>query len=234
MQNPGIRHMMLKKIGDKFKHRQVMFYLLDRLKGLGIVCKPFYVVLEGQNNIRSLAGPDVEDFSVAILSEGETLSLAGHSEAEITEERLEQRIRKGSQCFAMKSESRIVAFMWYNLKTFDAPWMKFDLLPDEAYLFDAKTYKAFRGKKLAPFLRQELYAHLNSLGRSRFYSVTEYFNTPAYKFKQKIGAVNLSLHLHIELFDVWRTNIRLKTFRHRFPSVRQRIVGSERTERIEH
>ena len=89
----------------------------------------------------------------------------------------------------------------------------FPLKDDEAYLCSAVTFRAYRGKNMAPFLRYELYKHLNQIGRTNFYSITEFFNTSAQKFKEKLGAKPIKLGLYVGLFNRWQWSITLKKYR---------------------
>jgi hypothetical protein len=69
---------------------------------------------------------------------------------------------------------------------------------------------AYRGRNLAPFLRYAVYEHLNRSGHTKLYSITEYFNTPAVKFKEKLGARQLKLGLCVRFFNRWKWGITLK------------------------
>jgi hypothetical protein len=51
------------------------------------------------------------------------------------------------------------------------------------------------------------------MGRANFYSITEYFNIPAQKFKKKLGARPLRLDVHIRLGSRYQRNITLKKYR---------------------
>ena len=44
------------------------------------------------------------------------------------------------------------------------------------------------------------YGALRAMGRDSFFSITEYFNTAARRYKEKLGAVDESLHLHVGIF----------------------------------
>ena len=116
-------------------------------------------------------------------------------------------------CFGLKLKGEIAAYMWCNLHRCHSRIAKFPLKEDEAYLCSAVTLKAYRGRNLAPLLRYELYRYLNQIGRTNFYSITEYFNTPARKFKEKLGARQLRLSLHIRLGSRYQRNMTLKKYR---------------------
>ncbi len=88
----------------------------------------------------------------------------------------------------------------------------FPLKNDEAYLFRARTMNAYRGKNLAPFLRYELYKKFAEMGYNQFYSITEYFNAPAAKFKKKLNAQNIKLCFYLGLFHKRLFNVTIKEY----------------------
>ena len=95
--------------------------------------------------------------------------------------------------------------------TYPPNW-EFKLNENEAYLFDAYILKAYRGHKLAPFMRYRCYRELEKMGRSTFYSYSDYFNTPANRFKKKLDARLLKLCLFIKLFEKFEWNLTLKSY----------------------
>jgi hypothetical protein len=46
----------------------------------------------------------------------------------------------------------------------------------------------------------------------RLYSISNCFNTPSIKFKKKLNAKLLELHLAVELFNKWHFNLQLKKY----------------------
>jgi len=52
-------------------------------------------------------------------------------------------------------------------------------------------------------LRSACYAELRKRGFTRFYSHSDYFNTAARRFKQKLGAVEEDLKIQVRLSDKW-------------------------------
>jgi ribosomal protein S18 acetylase RimI-like enzyme len=115
-------------------------------------------------------------------------------------------------CFGLKQNQEIMAFMWCNLDRCHWYASPFALKEDEAYLFDAYTYKKYRGMNLAPYLMYQVYKSLNKIGRTKLFSITEYLNTPAMKFKKKLGCRHLKLALFIKPFRLFKWNITLKDF----------------------
>ena len=104
--------------------------------------------------------------------------------------------------------------MWANLSKCESQGgaLSFLLKKDEAYLFDARTFQTYRGKNLAPYLRYELYKHLEKMGRSNLYSITEFFNIGAIKFKKKLKVRPLKVYLHVTFFKKYYYTILLKRY----------------------
>ena len=121
-------------------------------------------------------------------------------------------LSKGCVCLGIKYKNEIAACMWYDLAQCTYKYLTFDLAEDEAYLYSARTFKAYRGKALAPYLRQKMYEHLAAKGRTKLYSITLYENTPSIMFKKKLHARNLKLYLRIRLFDKYNWNLLLRRY----------------------
>jgi len=82
---------------------------------------------------------------------------------------------------------------------------------NEGWLSSMYTMDSFRGRNVAPFLRYKSYELLNTMGRDVFYSYSDYFNTPAVRFKEKLNAKKLKLILFIRLFNKIRISFILKS-----------------------
>jgi hypothetical protein len=207
-------HMYIKKLQQKFKNKLVLLYLQDRLTSLHISIRPFYLVKEGPfYSDKNIIKPRIEECSTGFLTDEELLGLCKHPESELSLEKLHKRIRENSRCFAVKHNGEIAGYMWFNLFCCESSYLSFALHPDEAYLFDAKIFNAFRGKNLAPFLRDQIYSHLNNQGKTKYLSITDAFNTPAKRFKLKLGAKNQKLYLQIKLFGLNKITILLKKYK---------------------
>ncbi len=93
-----------------------------------------------------------------------------------------------------------MAFNWFDLEESNSRLHRFRLEDSEVYLFDMYTMKTFRGKGIAPCLRYETYKLLRKMGRSKFYSISDFFNITSIRFKEKLNARFLELRLYIRLF----------------------------------
>ena len=102
--------------------------------------------------------------------------------------------------------------MWCDLEKFDVETFHRRLGDREVYLFGAYTDPDYRGQNLAPFLRVKCYGALRAIGRNSFFSITEYFNTAARRYKEKLGAVNESLHLQVGIFGSFSRTLTLRRY----------------------
>ncbi len=130
----------------------------------------------------------------------------------VSGEELFRRLKEGKKCLGVKHHGEVTAFTWYDLDEFNFKGYTFPLKENEAYLFDTYTLISFRGKGIAPYMRYQCYKELANLGRHKLYSITERFNTPAVKFKEKLNAKLLELYVYIELFKKWHFHSRLKKY----------------------
>lgn len=188
------------------------FYQRMHLGRTGII--PFYLVEEGLFGKSSMSiEPKINPLDIVELDPSDMAILAAkremkdHSEGEMLE-----MSSKGCVCLGLKYQGEIAALMWYDLHQCSYKYLKFDLTENEAYLYSARTFKAYRGKALAPYLRKKIYERLAAMGRTRLYSITLYENTPSLMFKKKLNARNVRLYLRIQLFRKNRFTLLLKRF----------------------
>lgn len=151
-----------------------------------------------------------DGFEVCFLRPSDMKTISLSPEVNDSEHRLVERLANDCLCLGLKYNGEIAAYTWCNLKgglSLISP-----LRDDEAYLFDARTLKAYRGKNLAPYLRYQLYKHLTQIGRTKFFSISSVFNTSAINFKKKLRAKPLKLYLQIRLFRKYQWDIILKDY----------------------
>lgn len=174
---------------------------------------PYYIMEEfyiDQNNLNvSLEKKDVE---ITILTYDDMELLGNHEESNQTTEELIQLLDSGCLCWAIKHKGEISAYSWFDLKYLRYKGRIVELKAAEAYLFNARTYKKFRGKNLAPYLRNELYKLLNQRGIERFFSITLWSNTASMKFKEKLGAKPIGLFLYVGLFRIFHMHFRIRRY----------------------
>lgn len=122
------------------------------------------------------------------------------------------RFRDGKLCYGVWDRSRLIAKMWCDLDEFNYPPNYRRLDADEVYLFGAFTDPDYRGQNLAPLMRAAGYSELRKMGRNKFYSYTDFFNTASRRFKIKLGARNEALRMYLELFGKWSKTYTLRRY----------------------
>jgi hypothetical protein len=227
--NSAGRERWLARIGRKFKYGLTVKYLLDRLTSLGIEINPYYLVVEGLFlDEPPFNETDYAMFEVAFLDEADMTAMAAIPGRAGNAEELRARLLAGQRCLGVrpryeaasatgdhglatgeKSNGILAAFTWFSLDRCSFKPLPFELACDEAYLFDAYTQKEYRGRALLPYARYRCYQALVQLGRTRCYSISEYFNKPSLQFKRKLGARVAGLYLFVEIGRRWRWNWRL-------------------------
>lgn len=191
---------LLNKIKKKYKYGLIIHYILGRLSAIGIGIHPFYLVQEGMKNNDKHVEPKINPIEARFLTPQEVKVISQHPEVGYTYQEFSNRLDSNCKCFGLLHHDQTVAYMWCNFSKIES-YLSFPLKSNEVYLFDALSFKAVRGKNLAPFLRNKLYQTLKDENFNKFYSVTDKFNTPAVNFKKKLGAINLKLYIHISIFQ---------------------------------
>jgi len=203
----------LKGLWIKFRYSHFLRLFFEALARLGVRIAPYYLfqeIIPQENPPKHPRG--FEDYEVGFWGQEEMKQMALIPGRKFSEGSLVRRLEDGHKCIGFKKDNELAAFSWCNLKEISVKWNRVQLKKDEAYLFDSYTLMAYRGKGIAPFLRYHLYSELQKLGRTKLYSYSDYFNTSAVKFKQKLGAKKVKLFLVIGLFGKWYINFLLKNF----------------------
>lgn len=205
---------LVDRVKEKVRYHLVLQALFGTLARVGIKVVPYYVTRECLNTeTKPALDPQMGEVVTALLSPEEIEAVYIHPDSRVMGDVKAKYLDERCLCFGLRVNGETAAYMWCNLHRCHSELTKFALKDDEAYLCSMVTFKAFRGKNLAPFLRYEVYRHLNRTGRTNYYSITELFNTSALKFKEKLGARQLRLGLHIGLFNRLHWSITLKNYR---------------------
>jgi len=154
--------------------------------------------------------PKIADLEIALLTRNDMDFLGHHRENLSTTEEYIRLLESGCMCLAVKNKGEIAAYSWCDPNCLRYKGRIVALKHNEAYLFDARTYKAFRGKNLAPYVRYELYKLMKERGVEKFYSVTLLSNDSSMKFKQKLGAKPVELFLYVGLFRKFSFHFRIR------------------------
>ena len=133
-----------------------------------------------------------------------------HGNIEVAQ--LLHRLHLGHLCFGLLKEDKLVAYMWCDLKEFSHSPCRYILKKNEAYLYDAQVAPEYRGKSLAPYLRNQFYSALKQYSKDTYFSYSDYANSPAIRFKKKLGARFLKLCLYVNLWDKFSRNWVLRDY----------------------
>jgi hypothetical protein len=186
---------------------------VDALKRLKIAFNPYVIFLEELSD--DITSPRIDDkfdkYKINFLGPEDMKNIEGLPGRISTEAGLRNRLKEDKVGIGVKLGQELVAFTWYDLKEFNSQGIKCPLKNSEAYLFDAYTLLSFRGKGIAPFMRYRSYQELKTLGKHRLLSVSDYFNTPAIRFKEKLKAKPLELRLAVRFRGI-HLDLRLKRY----------------------
>ena len=201
-----------KRIYDKFRYGLVLQVLRNFMARGGIEITPYYWVQEGVQpvNMPEIKG-EISYCRVAFL-EKDDIKVLGAEGRGYPEEELLNWLKNGKKCLGLKYKDEIASFLWINLKDCSFGNEAIILKDNEAYLSDMYTMESFRGRNLAAYLRYQSYGILHNMGRNKIYSVSEFFNKTAIKYKQKLNARNLKLILFIRLFNKCKWKFLLKSY----------------------
>lgn len=151
-------------------------------------------------------------YEIGFVDEDYLLEMAS-SKNKLSEPNIKERLAKGHRCFAVVRDRGVIAsYTWCDFNECNHSPYSFKLNENEVYLYDAFTPEEYRGHNIAPYTRYCCYQALEEMSKEVFYSVSEYFNTPAVRFKQKLNARFLKLCLHVTLGQRYARNWTLKEY----------------------
>lgn len=208
---------IITRIRNRFRYGLVIQEVLDRLSAtFGLVVYPYYLVREQiQPNLKPVVAGNEDEFQVRYLTEDDMEIIVEHVARKRSAEALVRKLRSGARSIGFFVNGNLAAYTWFRLDRTPVPGWKKDLFrleQDEAYLFDAYVFPAYRGRRLAPLVRYHAYEELQKIGRRRLYSITLAFNASSRRFKQRLLAKEVELRLLIGL-KRWKTyDIRIRVF----------------------
>ena len=203
---------LLKKIQTKIRYGLTLHSIRNILQKIGIEINPYCLFQEGINvpEIDGL-GRITSDYSFELLGP-EDMKIIGAMDAGYSEEQFLALLSKGEKSIALKHNGEIAAFMFINFTDVSHKSTIIHLKSNEAYLWFMFTVNSYRGKNLAPYLRYKSYEILREMGRDVLYSISDYFNSPAIKFKQKLNAKKLKIILDFKLFNRFSRSYTVKSY----------------------
>jgi hypothetical protein len=200
------------RIIDKFRYRLVLQVIRNKLAKIGIEFSPYYWF---HSKFVDLEKPDIKgissEYTVELL-DARDMKMISESARGYSESNFLKRLDAGNLCFGLKHKDNIVAFTWIMTKECTYEPRKFQLNEHEAYLTDTYVMEAYRGRNLAPFLIYKSYEILYKIGRIEIYSVTEFFNTSAMKYKMKLNMRKSELILFICLFKKLKRSYKIRSY----------------------
>jgi len=203
---------ILKETIKHYKSGLFLNSLYQRLKETHATL--YYLVEEGLFDKEiPLIEPRLSQFDFFQLDQSDISEIAAKPEKDYSGNDMLKMLSSGCGCFGVRHKGEIAAYMWYNLSQCSYQYLTFKLAEGEAYLYGARTLKSFRGKALAPYLRQKVYEHLASTGRTKLYSITMYENISSIMFKRKLKAKNLKLYLQIRILGRYKRLILLRKYK---------------------
>lgn len=211
---------------EKLRYSHFLRLVLDAIAKIGLRITPYYVVQEGifGRGFPSLEG-ERDGYRIRFLVEGDMKAMSGLRGGSVPQEQLNQRLKDGHCCIGLMYGDEMVAFNWANPNESSGDLSRFPLHKDEAYLYDMYTIPAYRGKRLAPYLRYQSYRHLSRKGMTRLYSISDALNTPSIKFKKRLSARFVKLGVSIKLLNRREYNIVLR----QLPEFKRRLMNSDQS-----
>jgi GNAT superfamily N-acetyltransferase len=197
----------------KMRSKPIIRFIPALQRKLRFQITPYYVILEelGTKN-RPPINAELESHEITSFDNRDMKQMAAIPDRRFSEEELIARLKEEKKCYGVKIAGQIAAFTWVDLKEFGMSCSRSLLKKHEAYLFDAYTLPAFRGKGLAPLVRFYAYEQLEKMGKKTLYSITDFFNVPSMRFKAKLGARTIEMRLLFWAFKRRIFDMRLKKY----------------------
>ena len=165
-------------------------------KYLGVTYMPYYVIREGHVPLDGSRHLLPEEYSVSQLQPGEHSRVAGLNPWTDDKE-IRNRLAAGHICTVICKYDTVAGYTWADLNSVNDRICDYPLPPGHAYLYDAFITPQFRGAGLASMMRAVCYQHLRGQGVQGFVSISDRFNTPALKFKKRLGGEPIALYQYL-------------------------------------
>lgn len=181
-----------------FAHRLA----LQVSKYLGVTYMPYYVFREGHGSLEPRDYELPEGFTASFLQPGDealVVGLTGWADAA----EMSRRLSAGHVCTVVSAgddaQAQIAGYTWADLSCINDSICQYELPPGHAYLYDAFIAADFRGAGLASIMRALCYRNLLERGVQGFVSISDQFNTPALKFKRRLGAEPVARYHYLKV-----------------------------------
>lgn len=230
--NTKSKRSMVKRIRERFRYGLALQEVIDVLqRRFNIMVYPYYVVAENLNENCAPNYDEVPPFSIRYLQEKDMESVMKIRPWMSTLAKLQSDIQL-YDCLGIAVEEQLAGTTWSRDDVIPVPnsgQPLVELGSDEAYLFDAFVGREYRGYRLAPIVRHQLYCELVKIGKTQFYSITLAFNKSSRRFKAKLGAREIELRLMIGIAGWKAIDFRLTTKENIKITPRCKLLNLKRT-----
>jgi hypothetical protein len=169
---------------------------LDRLTRIGLIYYPYYLVAERARE-EPATNAEHGTLTVATLGPEQARLVAEFPCRPLNLDRVVERMR-ATTCHGVFYRGELAGYSWADFSAVRAPLTLVPLFAlDErsVYLLDMYVARAHRGKRLAPWLRYQVYREVMRAGRDKIYSITFVNNQSSRRFKARLGAIEIEKRL---------------------------------------
>ena len=189
----------LARLRGRLRHGLLLREILDRLVAWDIVVQPYILTVEQAALLPTLAAP--AGYHVRELHEADAEAIVAISlrERELQDTR---DLLKTYRCHGIFHDAQLAGYTWSSFTDVPIPTahrVLFDLKEDEGYLRDMFIAPAYRGARLAPWLRAQVLQALRAEGRPTCYSLTLVGNRSSRRFKARLGAREMQWRVYLHL-----------------------------------
>lgn len=201
------------KLSEKLRYGLLLQTLNNRFARTGIEIKPCYLTKEGITDIEPPAiKGEPSEYTFVTPGLDDLLPLTNRTDF-YNMGIFNNFVKEGKICYGVMHKGEIISFLWVNFRECRHKSFVMPLKENEVYYSDMYTLEPYRGKNIAPYLRYHSMNELKKKGKDTFYSITEYFNTAARKYKKKLNAKHAKLFLQVTLFKKYQRNFTLRTYK---------------------
>lgn len=183
----------------------------NRLAKIGFDFMPYYWEIGSIDIKPPRIRDDESQYQLSIFGEKE-ITFIQNNVIGISHKDLMNDLKNGDTCLGIKNAGEISVYSFIKHQSFSFRGRDFTIKSSEGYVHNTYTFEAFRGRNLAPYLRYQCYEYLKGKGIDKYYSISEYFNKPTLRYKQKLNIKPQKLYLSVILFKRWVFNFTLKSY----------------------
>ena len=196
---------------QKLYDRSIAHSVSIRLSRLGIGVSPYIIYREDSSSINECP-PFEPSIERVTLENCERLLSDFASELQVSPDAWRRQLQEGKIALVMRLRDESVGYTWATLRYYAPYHRRTELGPKQAYLTDTYIAKRVRNQGMATLMRHAMYRELLRRGRTEFFSVSDFLNTPAKNWKRRMNATRLELRLALHLFHRWHADVRLRAY----------------------